>query len=157
MDVMRRSPGFLVPALALLVGCAGSQNGPPVPNDTSFSALKQDYDATIRKFQEEQQKQARTREEQAAAHRQAAERELQQAKTDQEKAAAQQKLMQAQMMGGMAPVNSLAGLGSEFAPRFLAFAQKHPDDPNVFECLVLAVHTSGGAGGPDGTCDKALD
>src|SRR5262249_54860031 len=157
MDVMRRSPGFLVPALALLVGCAGRQNGPPLPNDTSFSALKQEYDETIRKFQEEQQKQARTREGQATAHQQAAEKELREAKTDQEKAAAQQKLMQAQMMGGMSPVNPMAGLSSEFAPRFLAFAEKHPNDPSVFECLVLAVHTSGGVGGPDGTYDKALD
>jgi hypothetical protein len=154
---MRRLPGFLVPALALLVGCAGSQNGPPVPNDTSFSALKQEYDETIRKFQEDQQKQARGRQEQAAAFRQAAEKELQEAKTEQEKAAAQQKMMQAQMMGGMNMANPMAGLCSEFAPRFLAFAEKNPNDPSVFECLVLAVHTSGGAGGPDGTYDKALD
>jgi hypothetical protein len=160
MDVMKRLlAGFLVLGLALLMGCAGNQPAAaPAPNDTSFSALKQEFDEANRQFQEEQQKQARTIQEQAAARRQAAEKELQEAKTEQEKAAAQQKLMQAQMMAGMNLVNPMAGPGPKFSSRFLAFAEKNPNDPSAFECLVLALHTSGGPRGPASTAwTKALD
>jgi hypothetical protein len=128
-----------------------------VPIDTSFSALKQEYDDAIHKFQQEQQQRAKKLQQDAAARKQAAEKELQEAKTDQERTIAQQKIMQAQMMAAMPLMSTFDSPASKFSPRFLAFAERNPDDPSALESLILAVETSSGPRGPGGSGTKALD
>src|SRR5262249_28979341 len=137
-DGMRRLlKGFLVMGLALLGACA-DQSGSK-PNDTSFAALKQEYDEANKKFQDDQQKRAAEMQESAAARLKAAEKELAEAKTDEEKTAAQQKVQMARTMQGFRMSNPMAGPGADFSPRFLAFAEKYPNDPSAFESLLLAL------------------
>jgi hypothetical protein len=149
--------GLLVLGLCLLTSCAANQQtATPVPNDTSFSELKKEYDEANKKFHDEQQKKAQEMQEQVKARMREAEKAVQDAKTDQEKAAAQQRLRMMAMMPVAPQTPPGQGPDLAFAPRFLAFAEKNPSDPSAFESLVLALHTSALQKGPETVYAKAL-
>jgi thiol-disulfide isomerase/thioredoxin len=114
-------------AVLLLLGLAApavrAQQKPGTKSSPAFQALKDEYERAQKQHQEAQKK--------VVAE---AMKAFQAAKTEEEKKAAQKKMM----------VNMTDGPGAKFSARFLAFAEKNPDDPSAVDALVMALQTSGG-------------
>lgn len=119
---MRRLLAVLL-LLGLAVPAVRAQEKPGTKPSPAFQALKDEYERAQKQFQEAQKK--------IAAE---AMKAFQAAKTEQEKTAAQKKMM----------VNMTDGPEAQFTARFLAFAEKNPNDPSAVDALVMALQTSGG-------------
>src|SRR5947208_4039124 len=115
----RRLTAVLVWGLAALVGRAGD----PPAKSPGFEALKKEYEAAQKKYVDE-----------ILAARKAALKALKEATTDEERKAAQKKLN--------TPLSLTGGPALQFAPKFLAFAEKNPTDPAAFDALLMAFGTS---------------
>lgn len=124
-------------------------------NDTSFTALKKEYEETSKKFWAEKQKEMQAEQAAMKAKIKAAKDELENAKTDEDKAAAEKKLKEAQT-AGMKAVKMTDGPAPSFAPRFLALAEKNPKDPAAIDSLTFAMQTSGGSKAKNGVYQQAL-
>jgi thiol-disulfide isomerase/thioredoxin len=149
--------GSLVIGLAVLAGCAKTQS---VPDDVSFSDLKKEYEDSKKQFQTNMQSATASLKGAVQGRLKEAEKELKEATTDEEKAAAKQKLdMSKRMleMGAGGGGGGGDGAAVKFSPRFLAFAEKNPDDPEAFDSLVMALETSGGPNGRALTWTKVVE
>jgi thiol-disulfide isomerase/thioredoxin len=100
-----------------------AQEKPGAKPSPAFQALKDEFERAQAKFEEAQKKVVEE-----------AQKAFEAAKTDAEKKAIQKKLM-AVLENGPA---------RQYSPRFLAFAQKNPQDPAAFDAVLMALQTSGG-------------
>jgi thiol-disulfide isomerase/thioredoxin len=121
--------GVLVLGLAGLAGRAADK-----PSE-GFAALKKEFEEAQKKYVGEVQ-----------ARQQEVIKALGEAKTDAEKKELQKKLM----------INLNDGPGPKFAPRFLEFARKNPNDRSSFDAAYLALSSSGGPARGD-VWGKTLD
>jgi thiol-disulfide isomerase/thioredoxin len=121
--------GLLVTALAVPALRAADK---PPPESEGFTALKKEYDDAQKKFAELEQQLGK---------------EFEAAKTDEQRKEVQKKYNE--LMSDVP--------GPRFGARFLAFAEKHPQDPAAVEALTLALQNSGGPRGSDGAWPKIMD
>lgn len=147
---------LMIPLLAatLLAGTGLAQENKPA-TDSSFTALKQEYTEANKKFRTEKQKEMLAEQAAIKTKIKAAEEELKKATTDEEKTVAEKKIKDARNTP-MKAFNMTDGPGASFAPRFLAFAEKNPQDASAIESLLFAMQTSGGANGKSGIYQQAL-
>jgi thiol-disulfide isomerase/thioredoxin len=127
-------------ALSLLAATSYADDKPATGE--TFAALKAEFEAANKKFMTERQagmKQARD------AEIKAADDAVKAAKTDEEEAAAKKKLAQLRSAPmQMKAVNPETTPAVTFAPRFLAFAEKNPNDPAVIDSLSFALRGTAG-------------
>jgi thiol-disulfide isomerase/thioredoxin len=129
----------------------------PAGNDASFEALKREFDEAFAQFRQEREQAAQAAVKAVQDERKAAQKALDEAKTEEAKNAARKKLQATAMVPAMRMISAADGPGATFSPRFLAFAERHPKDPSAFDSLLMALRTSGGARGPNGTWLPALN
>lgn len=141
-------------AVALLCSTGLAQEN-KAANDTSFTALKKEFDETNKKFWAEKQKEMQAEQAAIKAKLKAAQDELENAKTDGEKAAAEKKVKEARNTP-MKAMKMTDGPAASFAPRFLALAEKNPKDPAAIDSLTWAMQTSGGSTAKNGVYQQAL-
>ena len=144
---------FMAITLAFASACAAD---PPASKsaDGSFPTLKQEYKDAFKKYGAERQKEVEAQVDVIVARREAAEKALQKAKTDEEKKAAESRLGEAQTIPRIKPLSMSDGPGKSFSPRFLEFAEKHPNDPAACESVFWALRTSGAPWSKDRTFSK---
>jgi thiol-disulfide isomerase/thioredoxin len=114
-------------AVLLLLGLAApavrAQDKTGAKPSPAFQALKDEYTAAQKKFEEVGKKLVEE-----------ARKAFESAKTDAEKKAIQQKLMAA----------VLNGPNRQYSPRFLEFAEKNPQDPAAFDALLMSLQINTG-------------
>ncbi|MFT3880290.1 MAG: TlpA disulfide reductase family protein [Gemmatales bacterium] len=147
---------LMLTILAATLWCsAGLAQENKAANDTSFTALKKEFDETNKKFWAEKQKEMLTEQAAIKAKIKAAQEELDNAKTDEAKASAEKKLKETQATP-MKVMKMTDGPAASFAPRFLAFAEKNPKDPSALDSLTWAMQTSGDSTAKNGIYQQAL-
>lgn len=130
-------------AALLLFGLTIYADDKPAAGE-SFAALKAEYDAANKKFMAELQLAMKTQQEARQAEIKAADDAVKAAKTDEEIAAAKKKLDDVRS-APMKAMNFANNAKAAFAPRFLALAEKLPNDPAALDCLQYALGAASGS------------
>jgi thiol-disulfide isomerase/thioredoxin len=136
---MRQSlTGLLALGLLTLAAQAGVRADEKAPaKSPAFQALKKEFDEAQEKYAAE-----------LKTLREEIQKKMQEATTQEEKLALQKEFQE--------KAGKLISPAPKFAPRFLGFAEKNPQDPSAFDALFLALQTSGGPYAKGETYGKAL-
>jgi thiol-disulfide isomerase/thioredoxin len=154
---MQRLTCLVILGLAVLaVRATTPPTAKKAPGDESFESIKTAYEAARQKYVEELRKTLQAETDAREAELKAAKKAVEDAKTDAEKEAAQQRLKKASTFPAMKTMSMADGPGADYAPRFLAFAAKHPKDPAALDALFMALIMSGGPTAKNGTWGKAV-
>lgn len=113
----------------------------PKPRSDAYPALKKEFQEAVKKYAEEQQKEAKAAFDKMKERVAVAEKELKDAKTEEQTKIAKEKLKEAQTMPAQKMSDPTAGPGKEFAPKFFEFATKNPDDPSACDALLMTLRT----------------
>ena len=131
---MRLRIGVVFLMVLLSVGLRAGER--PAGKPETFESLKKEMEAAQKKYIDDYIKETEKT-------RKAQEKAIAEAKTEDEKKATIKK-------GTTIAFSMSGGPGPQFAPRFLAWAEKHPKDPEAFDALLMALQTSMGPNGKAG-------